>query len=626
MRQRGSPKAGGFALTPRPVGGQGLLPMVFRPQAPLFLLPAAFWLAIGLTDARAAPPNVLLIVADDQGYGDIGFNGNPRLDTPNLDALAASGIKLDQFHASPASATSRASLLTGRYHYRTGVSGDAPGEETLHGFEITLAEVFRLAGFATGCFGKWHNGVNWPHNAPGQGFDRFTGASLNRWSIGHDATLERDGKTFPTKGWITDVLTDEAIAFLGDQADAARPFFAYLSFGTPENTKEAPAKLLEKYRDREGIDDQTAAVYARIESIDANVGRLMAWLESRSLREKTIVWYLAATGPDVPPSTEKPRHNAHFRGAKGSVHEGGVRVPSFLSWPGRIPAGTRFRRITAQLDVLPSLIDLCEIAAPPLPWIDGMSLEDALLTGGQPERWPNRLLFTSWTPPRFDTPQASVAVRTDRWLALRDPNWRRGKLSEDHSGWELYDLDADPYETTDLADDYPYLLSDMRADYSRWMDETTDDGLGRIPTEIGHPEWPVVILRAREAILSEAWEKAAGDRGEHDPLTGWTGEDAKVRWPLKVKGKDKSDIRHTVEIECRLPAGAAPGAMRLSFGEKQCEFAIEKAGTDWQRITIGEIHFEPGTEGELILQPVKAEGAQSVEVREITLRKKGAKN
>lgn len=595
--------------------------MVFRPKALLFLLPASIWLGIGVQATLAGQPNVLLIVADDQGYGDIGFNGNPRIDTPNLDALAASGMKLDQFHASPASATSRASLLTGRYHYRTGVSGDEPGEETLHGFEITLAEVFRFAGYATACFGKWHNGVNWPHHPQGQGFDRFTGATLNHWPSGHDAILERDGQPLATKGWITDALADEAIAQLGQHADSGRPFFAFLSFGAPENADEAPAAPLEKYRGREGIDPQTADVYARIESIDASVGRLIAWLESRGLREQTIVWYLAATGPDLPPAAVKKRPNTHFHGAKGSVHEGGVRVPSFLSWPGKIPAGAKFRRITAQLDVFPSLIDLCEIVPPPLPWIDGMSLEDALLTGGQPERWPNRLLFTSWTPPRFDTTTASVAVRTDRWLALRDPNWRRGKLSEDHSGWELYDLDADPYETTDLADDYPYLLSDMRADYSRWMDETTDDGLGRIPTEIGHPEWPVVTLLAGEAILSETWEKSAGHRGEHDPLVGWSGGDDSARWPLKVKGKDKSSLRHAVEIECRLTEGTKLRKMRLSFGEKQSEFAVESTGDEWRRITVGEIEFEPGVEGELVLQAVKGSGGPAVALRTVTLRR-----
>ena len=247
----------------------------FRFLAAVFPL---IWL-MAPAGAVAGPdrPNVLLIVAESQGHGEAGFRGNVRIDTPHLDRLAASGIKLDQFHVCPDRATSLASLLTGRYHYRTGVSSDSPGEGVMHGHEITLGEVFRHAGYATGFFGPWQNGDNWPQNAPGQGFERSAG---------------------------------DPLAWLAGQAAAERPFFCLLMVGIDQ----APPALVEKYRGRDGIDARTAAEYARIEAADTEAGRAIEWLDSRRLRERTVVWYLAARGTSARKDDPRPRFNAHWRG------------------------------------------------------------------------------------------------------------------------------------------------------------------------------------------------------------------------------------------------------------------------------------------------------------------------
>ncbi|MCB1079537.1 MAG: sulfatase-like hydrolase/transferase, partial [Verrucomicrobiae bacterium] len=203
-------------------------------------------------NAHAAPsrPNVLLILSDDQGWGDLGRHGNPKINTPNLDTLAQSGIELERFYVCPNCATSRASLLTGRYHYRTGVSGDDRGEEVMYDYETTLAEILRDADYATGCFGKWNNGSNWPHHPNAQGFDEFVGKCQENWEESSDVELEHNGKVHPTTGRITNVLTDEAISFMAREADAGKPFFCFLPYPAIHSSDPAADPLFDKYRAR----------------------------------------------------------------------------------------------------------------------------------------------------------------------------------------------------------------------------------------------------------------------------------------------------------------------------------------------------------------------------------------
>ncbi|MCB1088483.1 MAG: sulfatase-like hydrolase/transferase, partial [Verrucomicrobiae bacterium] len=430
-----------------------------------------------------------------------------------------------------------------------------------------------------------------------------------------DVELEHNGKVHPTTGRVTDVLTDEAISFMARESEAGKPFFCFLPYPATHSSDSAADPLFDKYRARD-LDPNTAAAYAEFETLDSNVGRLVQWLDSRKLLDQTILWFLSDNGPALAPDDASGRFNGHLRGGKGSVHEGGVRAPSFVVWPGKIPPDSKFRRITAHIDILPTLLDLCQASAVRNTWIDGMSLSPALLTGGQPERWPNRILFTSWTPPGYDVRNASVAVRTDRWLALRDPRWRRTPPSETHSGWELYDLNADPHEWTDLSNDYPFLISDMRADFSRWMDETTDDGLGPVPTEIGHPEWPVVTLRAQDATLTGKWGSSDDTQSL---LSNWTDATDEASWPLEVVGEGGA---FQIEIEYRAAAANLPCRMRAGWGDKQIDLSITEATDSWKRISIGEIEFAPG-EGAFVLRPLEFRG-KAIELRQVRLIKTGS--
>ena len=257
--------------------------------AVILVLSAAFSAASEPASARPVGerPNVLLIVTDDQGWGDLGSHGNPTLDTPVLDRLADSGMRFEKFYVCPNCAPTRARLLTGRYHYRTGVSGTSRGEEVMHDHERTLAEVFRDNGYATGCFGKWHNGSNWPHHPNGQGFDEFVGRCQGHWSDCFDAELERNGRAESTEGFVTDVLTDRAIAFMKAQGEKDVPFLCYLPFTSPQQPGQAPENWLTLYEER-GVDGGTAAAYAAMASIDERY-RLAAVMLRIPLREGAVL-------------------------------------------------------------------------------------------------------------------------------------------------------------------------------------------------------------------------------------------------------------------------------------------------------------------------------------------------
>ncbi len=317
-------------------------------------------------------PNVLLILTDDQGWGDISAHGNAVIETPVLDALAKSGTTFDRFFVSPVCAPTRAALLTGRYPLRGGVHGVTRGAETLAADEVTLAEVFRGAGYATGCFGKWHNGAHFPHDPNGQGFDEFLGFCAGHWNDYFDTRLQHNQAMIETKGYITDVLTDAAIRFMDRHRSA--PFLCYVPLNTPHSPFQVPDTRFEKYRAK-GLSPIEACVSAMVENIDANVGRMLEYLDDYGMADETIVIFLTDNGPNT------DRFNGGMRGRKGSVHEGGVRVPFFVRWPGKVRAGRTVTEPAMHIDVLPTLVDLCGIdLAPGVPAPrDGISLASLLL-------------------------------------------------------------------------------------------------------------------------------------------------------------------------------------------------------------------------------------------------------
>jgi arylsulfatase A-like enzyme len=481
---------------------------------------------------EAAPPNVLLILTDDQGWGDVGRHGNEQIDTPVLDALHDASVRFDRFYVSPVCAPTRAALLTGRYPVRTGVTGVTQRYEVMRANELTLAEVFRDAGYATGCFGKWHNGQQYPNHPLGQGFDEFFGFCGGVWNNYFDATLEHNGEEIVTHGYITDVLTDSALAFIESHRD--EPFLCYVPYNAPHTPWQVPDRYFDKYAER-GLPATTASAYGMVENIDDNVGRLLASLDQHGLRGNTIVVFLTDNGPN------SDRYNGGMRGRKGSVHEGGVRVPCFLSWPGRLEPGA-VTQIAAHVDLLPTLAELCGLEVPPtrpLP-LDGVSLVP-LLSGASPDVPANlseRRLFT-WRP-THDRQGRLVergAVRTGPYLFVRE----RGQD-------QLFDLQQDPQQKTDIANARPQILQELRSAWETWHAEAVPDTIPRTTIPVGHAVAPRTELPAVES-LSEGNPRFHNTNGySHDWVTDWTSPDDRIWWELDVASAGEYEV--TLSYAC----------------------------------------------------------------------------
>ncbi|MBI3876975.1 MAG: arylsulfatase [Verrucomicrobia bacterium] len=466
--------------------------------------------AVVLTTRAAAPPNILFILTDDQGYGDLSLHGNTQLQTPNIDRFAKQGIQFDRFYVCPLCAPTRASVLTGRYHLRGGVWGVTHAKETMRANEVTIAETLRSAGYRTGIFGKWHNGEHWPNSPQGQGFDEFFGFLGGHWNNYFDTELLRGTEFVKTRGFITDVLTDEAIAFI--ERNRSRPFLCYLPYNAPHTPYQAPDKYFDRFK-AAGLSDELAAIYGMCANLDDNIGRLLARLDELKLAENTIVIFLTDNGPNG------QRYNAGMRGTKGSVHEGGVRVPCFIRWPAKFKTPRIVSQIAMHIDLMPTLLDLCGVPPPKDVKFDGRSLRPLL--EGNAKDWPERMLFTQNVRGNQSVSPTPGAVRSQQFRAVNE-----GK------GWELFDMAADPGQKTNIAKEQPETLKRMSAAYDEWFRDVTHAGFAKQPTEIGHAEENPVRLLAPSAALDGGVSFFGKNGFANDWVTGWSSTGASVSWEI----------------------------------------------------------------------------------------------
>lgn len=567
-------------------------------------------------DSSPKKPNVLLILSDDQGYGDLSCHGNPHLQTPHLDRLASQSTAFTRFYVSPVCAPTRASLLTGRYNVRTGVHGVTAGKETMPAEETTVAEAFRAAGYRTALIGKWHLGEAWPNVPHAQGFETFIGMRNGHWNDYFDAPIEKNGQPYTATGYIADALTNEAIGYL--RQHRAEPFFLYLAYNTPHTPYQVEDRYWKKFADR-GMPTALAAIYGMVENLDENIGRLLAAVAELGLAEETIVIFLTDNGPNG------ERFNGGLRGRKGAVYEGGVRVPFFLRWPDKVEAGRKVDRIAAHIDLYPTLASLCGIPMPKALPLDGADLSP-LLRAETPvqqasDAWPDRPIFTHREREGREDTLYPGAIRTQRYNLI--------------NGTELYDIEKDPGESTNLAASHPELVRELRGRYEDWFHSAlADRGFQRFPIPVGYPEENPVVLPATQAYTSGKIQFFGTNGYSHDWLTNWTSTEESIYWEIDVvqPGAYAATLQYlcpedALGIELEVQAGGAASratvrnATRMeALPDRNLVYVKHYTTWEWGRLEFGQLKL-PAGRNRVQLRALTKPGTRLVDVKALELQR-----
>jgi arylsulfatase len=433
-------------------------------------------------------PNVVLIMTDDQGYGDLGITGNPHVKTPNIDNFARENIRFNQFYVSPVCAPTRASLMTGRYSLRTGIRDTYNGGSTMATEEITIAEMLKATGYETGIFGKWHLGDNYPFRPGDQGFNEslihlaggmgqpgdFT-TFFKGDSSYFDPILWHNGKQKAYDGYCSDIFTNEAITFI--EQNHQNPFFCFLSFNAPHTPLQVPDEYYDLYKDidpasgfetderpfhqmSEKDKEDARKVYAMVSNIDDNMGKLLQKLEELKIAENTLVIYMTDNGP------EQRRYNAGMRGLKSSVFRGGVRVPFFLRLPSLSKNSLDIGAALAHIDLLPTLSELCNVDMPDDRIIDGRSFLNLIRTNNS-EEFDNRPLFFYWTR-RYPELYNNIALQQGAYRLIGNTDYNASV-----DDFELFNIQEDPYELHNVIASNRSLATDMKDELDRILYDIT---------------------------------------------------------------------------------------------------------------------------------------------------------
>lgn len=567
-------------------------------------------------------PNVVIFLADDQGWGDLSINGNTDLSTPNIDSLARDGALLDRFFVCPVCAPTRAEFLTGRYYGRTGVHGVSTGQERLNLDERTIAQVFQSSGYRTGAFGKWHNGMQHPYHPNARGFEEFYGFCSGHWGHYFDTQMDHNGRLVKGEGFIIDDLTNHAMEFI--EAHKKDPFFCYLPYNTPHSPMQVPDEYWERFvkkelqmknRDPEKEEDlHKRAALAMCENIDWNVGRVLSQLASLGLSENTIVIYFSDNGPNG------WRWNGGMKGKKGDIDEGGVRSPFLIRWPGKIEAGKRVGEIAGAIDLLPTLTALCGVSLEPERPLDGRSLEPLLLGG--------EVASTTWSAREI------VSLRSG---GKRGPqiSVRSQRFRLDSSG-ALFDMASDPGQNKDVSGENPEEVARLSAIAAQHAGEVTPviEASRDRPYTVGYSE--VTPLPARDGEGHGGVERS-GRAPNCSFFTNWTHMDGSVTWDIEVgeAGMYEAILHQTCAAE------SVGTEMELSFKgqsvrrrvteawdpplvgaeEDRSDRGSESLVKDFRPLSLGDIQLSKGR-GVLTLRATEIPGKAAVDVRYVMLVKK----
>lgn len=445
-----------------------------------FIILITSLLLVSLTSCKQKPaaeaqPNVILIMTDDQGYGDLACHGNPYVKTPTLDKLYEESVRFTDFHVDPCCAPTRSALMTGCYSSRAGVWHTIGGRSLLKEGMTTIADVFTENGYETGVFGKWHLGENYPHRPMDRGFKESivnggggVGQSPDYWGNDYfDDTYKHNGKFEKYDGYCNTVWFSEALKYI--QKNKEKPFFCYVATNLPHAPLRVDEKYIKPYKSQ--LSDRIASYYGMITKLDEDIAMLLKGVKDMGLEENTILIFMTDNGPcpwfggidmDFKTGYPKEGYAAGMRGGKIWGYENAHRVPFFIRWPkGQLGGGKDINALSAHIDVLPTLIDLCKLEAPEKLECDGKSLEPLL--NGKINNWKDRTLFVHNQRVQFPVKDKEYQVLNDKWRLV--------KREKD----ELYDIKADPGERIDLAEKYPEVVQDLYAKYEKWWDDTSVD-------------------------------------------------------------------------------------------------------------------------------------------------------
>ncbi len=583
----------------------------------IFLSAVILFMAVGCkTDHKeSAPkvnskkPNIVLIIADDQGWGDLSSNGNTNLSTPHIDAIAKNGVSFKNFYVQPVCSPTRAELLTGRYFPRLGVFDTSAGGERMNLAETTLAEILKGDGYATAAYGKWHNGMQPPYHPNSRGFDDYYGFTSGHWGNYFSPMLERNGEITKGEGFLVDDLTNKGLEFITKHQ--TKSFFLYLPYNTPHSPMQVPDSYWGRFENKdlaltyhgEETEDLnfTKAALAMVENIDYNVGRITQKLQELDLEKNTIIIYMTDNGPNG------FRWNGGMRGKKGWVDEGGVRSPFFIQWKDSLPAGKEINEIAGAIDILPTLAKMTGVDPQTERPLDGKDLTPLIWSNGKD--WQPRFIYNHWG--------GKTSVRSQKY-----------RLDNEN---QLYDMENDPGQTTDISKRDQKVADTLIKAKSEWLAEVHP----KLPREednrpftLGSPDHQFTQIPARDGIPHGNIERS--NRYPNNTFfTNWKSERDSITWNVEVLSDGEFDV--TLYYTCK--AENTGSTIELSFGDSKIATKIVEAHNppltgmendrtprmesyvkDFKPISLGTIALKKGR-GNLTLKALEIPGDQAIDVR-----------
>jgi len=533
-------------------------------------------------------PNVVFVLTDDQGYPTLGCHGHPFIQTPNVDEFYTDSVRFDQFHSGTTCAPTRSGLMAGHYCNSTGVWHTIGGRSLLRRDEWSIADAMREAGYRTGMFGKWHLGDGYPYRPQDRGFETVVchgGGGISQqpdwWGNDYfDDTYMVDGKPQAFKGYCTDVFFREALQFIETHKD--EPFFCYIATNAPHGPFNVDPQYRDLYMDKPG-GEQYARFLGMITNIDENFGRVRDRLSQLGLEDNTILVFMSDNGQTgVGGCTDM--YNAGMRGLKGSEYDGGHRIPCLVRWPnGEIDGGRTVSELTSYVDFMPTILDLCQVPVPPERTFHGESLVPIMRDAELDNHWQERVVVT-------DTQRVAHPVKWRKSCVMKS-KWRLVNRTE------LYNIETDPGQTTNIADQHPGLVQELRETYDQWWNLCARQMQDDIPISLGADAQEIAELRThdlRNETCDVVWNQGQVRAGQNcvgyweiDVETAGAYEFELRRWPREAGHTVAGGIDgHDVSFD---RTGIAPGAENMYSGGKAMGFQtafLNVSGMPQQSVTV----------------------------------------